>query len=429
MGDNYLMIGRNANKRWKYLGLIDYLLPAYVILSLPLFYLGVNYAFLFKGITVLAVVFYLLRCGVPKTKTTNLFTVFFLVVAFSIIQYLYNERPIACYFIDASNYLLAMLFFFVGASDDRPGRPFYNKMAFVIAVVFFVGLLCYVMTPSWYVSRNLELLNARSFYDYSEDSMLEHMRFGAFFGDSYYVSHLSVFCSAISIFGIAYTEGRNKLFFFVCLFIGIVSSIACMHRASIIGSFIAIILFMYFNHKTSRYKDNFTIVFVSILVIVAFIYFTPSIRDRLEDIIGMITNRVDDNMNLNKALDERKNTKELLSSMNFFVFGHGLGAGGVQVREYGFPGIADMQYVKMFFENGIVGALLFLGLFTRIMIRGIKYIKFYLTEVIIILFIFVAMLGSNSLSIYYVMVVPFWYAAGRVCNDDYLKRLKHKEWM
>lgn len=414
--------------QWKYLCLIDYLLPAYIVLSMPLLYLGLSYEFLFKGFSILVTLLFFIKYGIPHNSASKYFTAFLVVVTFSFIQYIYNGRPFICYIRDASNYIAAMVFFYIGVVDDRPGRPFYKKLAFSIAVVFAIGLFFFVTTPSWYISRNLDIINSQTDVQYSENSMMDQFRYCAFFGDSYSVSHLSVFCVAIALFSVAYDNGRAKFGAIVCLLIGLASSIASMHRASILGSVIAIMTYAYFNHKIHRYKDNALIALFSIIAVLAFLMIMPSFTERLGDILGMVTERVEGNMDVNKAVGERKFTKEVLSSMQFFMFGHGLGAGGGSVRAYGFPGITDMQYIKMFFENGIIGAILFIGIIVRALRRGLKYIRYYMTEVAIILFILVAMLGSNSLSIYYFIVYPFWYAVGRISNDSYLQRLKNKEW-
>ena len=430
MTDTISIQSKKVQGRQKWLIFIDWLLPFYIVCTVPLFYLGLRYEFLFKAGTILVTLFYILRFGIGKSKAAKTFTVFCLLVALSFIQYTYNERPFICYINDASNYLAAMLYFYVGITDDRPGRTFYNKMMFSIAIVFILGLFCYVTTPPWYIDRNVEIMSQETGVEYGENSMLEALRFGAFFGDSYSVSHLSVFCSAVALFAIAYTQGRDRIIAIVCLIVGLVSSITSMHRASILGSVIAIVMYVYFNLKTDRHKANTIVILLSIFVVLALFMFLPSTTERVGDIAGMVTERVDDNMDLNKALQERKFTKELMSGMKFFVFGHGLGSGGGSVRAFGFPGITDMQYIKMFYENGFVGAVLFILIILRTIMRGVKYIRYYLTEIIIVLFILAAMMGSNSLSIYYFIVFPFWYAVGRINNSNYLQKVKrNEEWI
>lgn len=429
MNNRFIVHHEATPSQWKYMNIIDYIFPIYVFCSVPLFYLGIQCDFLFKGVAIFITLMYVLKYGFKNNDATKTFNIFISLVAFSFIQYLYNNRPIICYINDASNYLSAMLFFYIGITDDRPGRTFYQKMMFAIAVVFFFGLYFYVTTPPWYVSRSLDVINGMSSVQYDENSMMDTLRFSAFFGDSYAVSHLSVFCSAIALFGIAYYQGKYKIFAIACLIIGLISSIASMHRASILGSLIAMSVYIFFNYRTHRYNANKIVFLLSIMAALSFVVFMPDSSERVGDIVGMVTERVDGNMNLNNALNERKFTKDVMSSMQFFIFGHGLGSGGGSVRAYGFPGITDMQYVKMFFENGTVGAILFIGIVVRALRRGIRNIKYYLTEIIIILFILVAMLGSNSLSIYYFIVYPFWYAVGRVNNDNYLRKLKEKEWI
>lgn len=419
-------------KRWKYLNFVDYILPFYILCTIPMFYMGWHIDFVFKGFTILITLLFFLKFGPGHTKGSNLFMLFIFLVLFSFIQYLYNDVPIECYFSDAPNYVAAMLFFFIGVRDDRPGRSFYNKFLFAATIVFVLGLICYVLTPSWYLSRYVEIANSNaniSYNDFNEETILTYLRFSAFFGESYSISHYSVYAAAISVFYVGYNSGRKRIISIVLLVIAVVSSIACMHRASIVGSVICIMMFMLFNHKTYQRSTNILIFVLGVLAIIAVLLFVPSMNDRMTGITDMLTSRVDDNMNLGKALDERKNTQELMGSMRFFMFGHGVGSGSPYARQYGFPGIADMQYVKMFFENGMVGAILFLLIIANALIIGFRNMKYYLTEVSIILFVLVAMLGSNSLSIYYFIVFPFWYAVGRIYNNNYLNSLKNKEWI
>ena len=419
--------------RWKWLNIIDYILPIYIICTIPMFYLGLHYDIVFKGVAIMVSLVFVLKYGVPRYQGAKLFLVFFFLVFFSFIQYIYNGVPIVCYISDVSNYVGAMLFFFIGIRDDRLGRSFYEKLLYATAIVFVLGLICYILTPAWYINRYLDFYNNTESISYSgaysENDMLTKLRFSAFFGISYPVSHFSVFAAAIAIFDIGYSKGRKKVLSIVLLIIAVISSVACMHRASMAGIAICLIMFVYFNHITHQDSINRAILLLGLLVIIGIIIYLPSMNDRMTDLFNMLTARVDDNMNLGKALDERKNTRELMTIMRFYLFGHGLGSGGPGVREYGLPGIADMQYIKMFFENGIIGAVLFIMVIAGALGRGIRNIKYYLTEVSIILFILVAMLGSNSLSIYYLIVFPFWYAVGRLYNTNYLNKVKNKEWI
>ena len=428
MQNSVVLNMQSGQTRYRYLCFIDWLLPIYLLLTMPLFYLGIDFGFVFKGLAIIYIMFYLIRFGFPNNKLAKLFTAFFLLVLFSFIQYIYNERPFSCFLGEASNYLLAMSFFYVGVTDDRAGRSFYKKLAYATAITFLIGLICYVLTPSWYVARVLDVINSTSVVEYNEYNVLDRMRFSAFWGDSYPVSHFSVFCIAIAIFDVIYDKGRDKSIALICLLVGLIASIASMHRASIAGSLIALGLYFYCNHRLHKTKNNIRLVLLMTTIVAVILIVSQDLGERIESIFGMITERVDDNMSLSKAYAERKNTNELISSMKFFVLGHGLGSGGILVRPYGFPGISDMQYIKMFFENGIVGAFLFIVLMLNILKIGIKYIRFYVTDLAIVMFILFAMIGSNSLSIYFLYVVPFWYAAGRICNNKYLQQLKTEGW-
>ena len=110
------------NKRWKWLNIIDYLLPLYILCTIPIFYFNLHYDFIFKGLSVLVTVCYLIRFKMPKDSTTVIFNIFILVVSFSFLQYLYNNRPIACFYRCIKLYnRYAFLLYWV--TDERPRTP------------------------------------------------------------------------------------------------------------------------------------------------------------------------------------------------------------------------------------------------------------------------------------------------------------------
>ena len=57
-------------------------------------------------------------------------------------------------------------------------------------------------------------------------------------------------------------------------------------------------------------------------------------------------------------------------------------------------------------------------------IRGVKYLKYYIVELSVVSFVGLAMTGSNSLSLAYLYILPFWYMMGRIWNVDYFEYAK-----
>ena len=106
--------------------------------------------------------------------------------------------------------------------------------------------------------------------------------------------------------------------------------------------------------------------------------------------------------------------------MKYYAFGHGIGSVGAEARKLGFYGLTDSNYIKIFFETGLCGSLGFILVMMSTVARAFSYIKYYICELSIVLFILVAMPISNSLCLYHLCILPFWYAVGRIWNNDYL---------
>ena len=58
MSETIAILSRKESSKQRWLSIIDWLLPAYMICSVPLFYLGLRYEFLFKASSILVTVHY-----------------------------------------------------------------------------------------------------------------------------------------------------------------------------------------------------------------------------------------------------------------------------------------------------------------------------------------------------------------------------------
>ena len=400
---------------------IDWIIPAVFIISIIECFFGIwRLATIVKFIAIVATLIMFFKGYIRESKPS--FTVFFLLSLMSSFAYFYNGRPLVCLSSDIMNTLPAMLFFLVGYNDKRKSRSYYDLMMYIGSAVLFLGIICYVLTPGWYTNSLVEARNNSQFssFEYNDELLLESLRFSSFFEDSYPVSLLSVYILSISLFNYFRRDEKIK-YSLICVFISFVSAILCMHRVSIASAILILLGFLGFEFFKGKGKQIFLIILSVLFVIFVSSLVSETIYERLIALQDMLTNRTED-MSFSSAYNERQGlSNKLMSQWRFPIFGHGLGSGGPTSRFLGYGGVTDAAYTKLLFENGIVGMALFAVLMITSILRGFSYFRYYIVELSIACFIALAMTGSNTLSLAYLYILPFWYMLGRIWNKDYLK--------
>lgn len=400
---------------------IDWIIPAVFIVSIIECFFGIwRLATIVKFIAIAATLIMFIKGYIRKSKPS--FTIFFLLSLMSSLAYFYNGRPLVCLSSDIMNTLPAMLFFLVGYNDKRKSRSFYDLLMYIGSAVLFLGIICYVLTPGWYTNSLVEARNNSQFssFEYNDKLLLESLRFSSFFEDSYPVSLLSVYILSISLFNYFRRDEKIK-YSLICVFISFVSAILCMHRVSIASAILILLGFLGFESIKGKGKQIFLIILGALCVTFVSSLVSETINERLIALQDMLTNRTED-MSFSSAYNERQGlSNKLMSQWRFPIFGHGLGSGGPISRFLGYGGVTDAAYTKLLFENGIVGMTFFAILMITSVLRGLKYFKYYIVELSIACFIALAMSGSNTLSLAYLYILPFWYMLGRIWNKDYLE--------
>lgn len=401
--------------------IIDWIIPAVFIISIFECYFGLWRLATVMKFVAIAVSIILLYKGYLK-RNYQIFKIFFLLSTLSIISYTYNDRPWGCMNSDMFNTIPAMLFFLIGMNDNRGNRRFYDLMMYVCTIVLTIGLACYITTPSWYVARLAEAHNNSAYaaVEYSEEQLLEQLRFSSFFEDSYAVSLFSIYILSISLFNYFRVDSKNKYSLF-CTFIALVAAIMCMHRVSIACAFIILLGYAGYGFFNGSGKNILRIIIALVIILVVTSILSDTVRDRIVSLADMLTERTGD-MSFSSAYNERQGySHKLMDQWSYPLFGHGIGSGGPTSRFLGYGGVTDAGYTKLLFENGIVGILFFFLLLGTSILRGLKYFRYLTVELSVICFVALAMTGSNTLSIGYNYILPFWYMLGRLWNRDYLQ--------
>lgn len=349
----------------------------------------------------------------------------------SIIFYLFNGLPISCYINTLRSFLFPIIFAYLGyefSSDYNFNRWYLIGCAFC----FLVGFYLYITMPPYYLQF---LADARSNTWYINDSgkdeeyILEMTRFSSFFTTSYAISCLSIPSLVLSLsFSLKGHTVMNKGWCYFLALISFIAAILCQQRISIAYSVLCLSFFIFYSPQITKKKNNMglilLIVFVTILVVSIFDMIAH--LDWVERIYNLVKMRIDE-MSFSKAMSERTSQ---YSSFNratdlSYIFGLGLGSCGHAAGAAGFQSINDGEYIKLFYEFGIVGCVLLIIVIMPTLLRGLKYFKFFYAEVLIIIFYLISGIAADSLT-FFIFSIMFWYSLGRIWNNKYFERLKNE---
>jgi len=420
----------------KYYKWLDYIMPVYFVVAFVEFYFGIwHLTTIVKILSILVSLVIVIKLYNVNNNNGGMKSFLTLFIVFNLttgLAYLWNGRPIACYLNDVMNYIPAMLFMFVGMFDYRVERTFYKSFLLYCTISMAIGLLLYVTATSWFITRSMEIYNSQWFAEdqYNEDSYLNALRFSSYLASEYAVIYLGMaaFCTALFYLysNSINTSIKRRVLYIASVIILLVAFFLSQMRVAIVYS--VLLLSFYFVRGLKRQQGGASLkmlLFLTLFTVVAFMYLGASYGDRLDSLLEMVTERLSD-LSIGKLAQGRDTQlSTLMSTWDYVIFGHGLGSGGSSAVSRGFPGVTDLQYIKILFETGLLGLLFFLVLVLSTLIRSIKFLRYYLIEAGIIGFVLIAMIGGNTLSLGYLYILPFWYAMGMVWNKNYLNYAKN----
>jgi len=369
-----------------------------------------------------------------RTIAQRLIIIYIIYNIFSIIPFLFSGIDISAYTYDVLNFLLPMFAYFWGSNKKRVDYDFYKGLTISIIVCIIIGLYWYLFSTEWYSLRLVQINNANGYYNQIDESgdttgFLQYARFSSFMMTPYAIQYLGIVSLIFYMFHISYKPYYNNRMISISIFIILlIGLILCMQRTAWGYMAILFVFHLFYNVRYQHQSHFFRyFIIIGVLVLVAGVFLSSSI-DRVDIIIGQLLDR-GDHLSASDALGGRKGQyMALLNNWNNYLFGHGMGSGGAAARISGHPGASDANYMKILYENGIVGSLLFLSIIGCTLTRCLKYLKYYYVEFNICSFYLLAMIGSNSLCISFYYSIPFWYAIGRIWNVNYLKTKKNNLW-
>lgn len=402
---------------------LDYIFPAYFVVYFVEFYFGLwGLSTIIKLLCILLAFFYALE--IYKRATQNcigfrqLFTIYYLYVICSGLMYLFNGVPFQCYLNEIYNSIPAMFFVYVGMAEPERDNSFYKKFLISCSICMGIGLILYVTTPGWFINRRMEILSNAAYVNatHTEETMLESMRFSSYLIDTYETDMFAMIALSIAFFMYYLHIGKSNFINLLLVFVNYLAAMMTQQRVAMVAASAVVLYYMFKGKK----QQSSTIMIVAILASFLFVVFVvANYGDRVGQLEDLLLGRMD-NMSLSKAFSERDYQLKLITEhWTMPVFGHGAGAGGAIAGSFRLPHVNDAAYLELLFEYGVMGSFLFLLVVIKTIKRGIKNVKFYMIELVIIAFVLVAMLGSNTLTMGFMTIFPFWYSVGRIWNKEH----------
>ena len=361
-------------------------------------------------------------------KFVNIFVGYsLLTIAF----YAVNGMPLSCYFQTFRSFIFPILFAYLGCKYSTDNS--FNKWYLIgCAFCFLVGFYLYITGPDYYLQY---LTSAREGWRedsyINESNILEFSRFSSFFATPYAVSCFSIPALILSLsFAQNQIGGINRPWCYVIAVVSFIAALLCQQRIAMVFGLLVILFFVFYSGVLSGAKSQIRVILVVVIfaLLIVNVLSVVSQSEWYDRIFRLLSARFD-SMNFSEAMSARTDQYRSFDRQTplSFIFGLGLGSCGHAAIRAGFKGVADGEYVKLFYEFGVVGCSLLAILILSTLIHGLKHFKLYYPEVLIMLFYLAAAIGSDSLT-FFLYSIMFWYSMGRIWNTGYKRMvLDHKK--
>lgn len=334
---------------------------------------------------------------------------FFLLMAYFLISFIFSSYPFRLYYLGVRSQIIPMLFFFIGKSKFFVNDKFLIKMKKPMMIAMLAGLVLYFWAPSWYIEKRMASLTV----DATEKSFFEATRLSSFWPWSYMMGYSSLYFIMYFIKDLFKKQVSYITYF--CFAVAFAVLFFAQQRVSI--AFFPIFLLL--ASRYGRFANIGRLKYVwgaCALLVVAVGVFLVYYAD--EALLTYI---------LERSIDSEENIVDQRFEMfqdwvNFPLFGDGLGRyGHFAIYLFDKPAIADCEYIRLINEIGIIGCSLFGMLYLMAMVRAFKYIKYYLFEFSVLLFLLAAMIGATPLENSSMQNYLLWYCMGRIFNSNVVK--------
>lgn len=405
---------------------LRWLMPL-VMLYQFLYFMGINTRMLFGFLLVGVMLGFASRKGNSGNPFAKLVFGFILYGLASGILFLFHEVPFLSYVIEVDKYLCAMAFFFIGGDRNNTGDDYEKFFLWACLVCFLVGFYLYFFPPSWY-SRQLVAMRALRWYKSaaSEFTILDYSRFSSFWGTSYAMSFFGVTALGFSFLEVDIgSTRRDRLLGWLGVFVCWTACILSQERIAMACSTLTVGVHLLYTGVVERKQYALWLAAgIGVAVLALAFLDSDALEGRFSVVAEQLQRRTED-MSFDTAMSTRTYQYEnALKDWNSVLVGYGVGSASGYARSQQFMGVNDGNYVKILYEQGVVGLAWFALILLGSLVQGIRHFRYCRFETGILVFFMLAAIGSNAFCINALYVMPFWYALGRIWNPLELKRRK-----
>lgn len=351
-----------------------------------------------------------------KIKIVSLINCFIVYCCISGIAYFFNGLPFKTFLYTINIFILPCTFFYLGYYC-KPKTNFAFEKNLLIGVLFcnIVGFYLHFSAPPFY----LELLAQKWSKEtgITEDNVLDFARYGSFFIDSYYICFLSVSSLALYLYYFQKKVWRDYLSVIFIIF-SFIASILCLQRIAVAFALLIPIFYLYvYKVKISKRILIYFSLCILLGIVFGYNYIDPEVFSRTDTLLKDMVDR----FSLTKALGERSHQYEGFDRGNLisYIWGLGLGSCGHFARGFGLRTINDNEFMRLFYDLGIVGCSLLYYIIIITLYRGWRFIKRFFPYFCIVLFYFASFIGCDPLDIDYIISLIFWYSIGKIWNPQF----------
>lgn len=314
--------------------------------------------------------------------------------------------PLLICITDFSYSILPMIFYFIALEvNDLQEYKFVKSFMYACLFLILVGIYMYFTLPNIYSEYLL-----RTHYNYAKYQQYYelHPRMHSFVG-SVAVGSLGCMAFTIALDSVISKKRNLKLYTLICAIL-LIGVFLAMQRSAWVFAIITIVLI---SVSTVQNKRNFLRIVLTFAVFVIIAFF---IANEFNDLSNQFLARLS---SMTTAIDERNSEWGYLwvrGIGNFFI-GDGFGTRGHRAMQISDLTIRDGYYIKLFFEIGIIGTFMFLGMMISTIIIGLRSYKKSLPYICIVLGILFQAIGSNILD-FQLLGPMFWFSVGRINRKD-----------
>ncbi len=399
--------------------------PPVLVISQFFSFMGINTRVYFLLAGLGAVFPFLCKAGNRNKPVCQLLLGFALYGIGSVILFAINNVDLKAWLVELLVFILPMGFFAAGSCEYNSGLHFEESFWLALSASFIVGFYLYFTAPSWYAQR-LATIWSNSWYrnSISESAVLQYSRFSGIFGSSYAISYFGLAALSMSFCSFLHPSSpRIKKIGGLAVIACWLACILCQQRIAMVCSTLIVLLHLLYGQSLLENARKIVMIMIPVVLFAILAQWVAQVSSERFDHVGNQLATRWQQIDFDQAIGGRTwQYKSVMENWDAVGLGYGLGSGGAYVRAHGGAGVTDGQYVKMLYEQGVVGVT-WLGIILLCTIgRGLRHFRQFRFELGTVVFFCLAGIGSNTLCINALYSIAFWYSLGRIWNRAELKR-------